>query len=249
MVRVMQVGIRGFLASVAAAALLSACDTTPPPKSPETAAKPLEGKAAAGPFPSVQAWCETLKATDCQSRDDIVAHITLAPLTTRSGVKVEIVTAAFRDEATQRGVVLLKREGEIYALPPAIEYDPNDGKKHEATVASLQHFDTEDANLVHVVTTATHPAKGGSRPDATESREVHDLCTVEAGKPIRCARVVAGVVREWPDASNEERSSATTLLLIEGLVMNIAVVVPRGPEGEALVPEVIQPGEYALQFP
>jgi hypothetical protein len=245
----MQIGARVFLAAIAAAALLSACDATPPPKSPETAAKPLEGKAAAGPFASVEAWCKTLKATDCQARDDIVAHITLAPLTTRSGVKVEIVTAAWRDEATQRGVVLLKRGDELFALPPAIEYDPNDGKKHEATVASLQHFESEDASLVHVVTTATHPAKGAKRPDTTETREVHDLCTVEAGKPIRCARVVSGVVREWPDATQAEQSSASTVLLIEGLVMTIAIVVPRGPEGEALVPQVIQPGEYALQFP
>lgn len=236
-------------ALLAAASLLAACDGYVPAQVPGTAVKPLEGKAVAGPFLSIQEWCKTLKATDCQARDDIVGHIQLDAHTTSTGSRIEIVTAAWRDESLQRGVVLLKRGEELFALPQVIEYNPNDGKRHEATVTGLQHFDDEDPNLVHVVYTIINPFPTEKHPDGTEAREIHDLCSVEAGKPIRCARVSSAITREWPGAKKGEWSSATTIVMIKGLTMEIAAVVPDGPDGDSLAPEIVQPAKYQILFP
>jgi hypothetical protein len=228
---------------------LLACSSTPAPATPEAPAIVLEGKPLGGPFASVADWCKTLNADACEERKDIVLPAMGKPMTTRSGVALEVVTAAYRVGSRQAGVTLLKRGAELFPLPPVIEYDPTDKGQHIASIFVFKQYDEEDPDLITITHNVLRPSKASGVPAGAEDLEyLSDLCSVKQGKPIACVRVTTEVSRSWPGAKDEEVAGAQTLLMIRGLSFE-SRVIPTGAPAPDLTGKLLKNGNYTLKFP
>ena len=240
---------RAFDLAVSAAALLTGCAASepPPPEIPaEPPAKPWKAEALQGPFAAVADFCKALNTAACEERDDVIVAIGEAkkPQPTKDGGTLQLVTVASNDGTTQRAHLLLKRNAELFALPPAQEYDPKDGKRRFVTVRS---FKAEDSGLF-VLTWGTEVSSGqgdGARQEMT-ARQAY--CRVAKDFPIACALF------------DTERSVATGASLTtvteetaEVIVMPAAngrvTVMAHGQSGATGLKGLAAPGEYRIAFP
>lgn len=224
------------------------CGPAPAARSPE--AEPvtvLEAKVMDGPHASVAAFCKKLGAPACEAREDVLAPIMRDPVTTRSGVKIGVVAAATSDGKVQSGVLLLERAGEFWALPPVVSSPPGT-KNAAATLSGFKHYDDADPDLVELTFSVSVPTQGSSHPDAVDGTELHDVCAVTAGKPIRCVRIVTGAVRDWPGSTKAEATARTGLLMIKGHTFDF-LNIDQGPADPAFQGQVLKAGKYDLRFP
>jgi hypothetical protein len=229
-------------------ASLIGCSSTPTPAAPEPPPIVLEGKPLAGPFASVADWCKTLNADACEERKDIVLPAMGKPFTTRSGVALETVTAAYRAGSKQGGVTFLKRGAELFPLPPIIEYDPTDKGKHLASIFFFGQDGGEDPDLITITHNVLHTSKASGVPaDAEDLEYLSDLCSVKRGKPIACVRVTTEVNRSWPGAKDGEVAGAQTLLMIRGLSFE-SRTIHRAPAPD-LTSKLPKDSNYTLKFP
>lgn len=222
---------------------------TPPPAAPEAARQVLEAKPLEGPYASVEAWCKKVGTPACEPRTDIVNPVMNKPFRTRSGVDLEVATAASSDGKVQRGFTLIKRGADLFPLPPVIEYDPNDGKRHFASIFQFAQDSDVDPDIFVVAHLVTHPSTApGAKSDAEDSVRINDICSAKPGKPIACVRVTTEAARYWPDGKREEMPGAQTLLIIKGLTLD-AQVIQTGPTAPDITAKVIKDGSYVLKFP
>src|SRR5262245_31707909 len=128
-----------------AAVLLAACGgeqeqtytPTPPPP------KPWKAENLQGPFKDVADFCARLGAATCDERAGAVTVFPpdpFKPMTSGDGSTVQLFVVVSSDPKKQRTHFLIARNGELFALPPAAEYDAADGKRHEVV---LRAFDED----------------------------------------------------------------------------------------------------------
>jgi hypothetical protein len=229
------------------AALLSACggEQTIPETPAEAPPKPWKAEVLPGPFATVADFCKTLAAATCEERADLVIAIgdSKKPLTTKDGSTLALVTIASSDGKTQRAHLLFKRNAELFALPPAQEYDPKDGKRRAVTVRSFA-----EGQGLFVLTWGTEVTSGDGDTTRQEmtARQAH--CRVAKDFPIACALF------------DTERSVATGASLTTVAEETAEVLVMPGPGGRVTLTAHAQsnakaleglagPGEYRIAFP
>jgi hypothetical protein len=211
----------------------------------ETPPKPWKAEPLAGPFPSVADFCKTLAAPTCEERDDTAVAIgdSKKPLPTKDGGAVQLVTVTSSDGKMRRAHLLLKRGTELFALPPAQEYDPSDGKRRAVTVRSFA-----EVRGLFVLSYGAEATSGDGDSIRQEMSARQALCQVAKDFPIACALF------------ETERSVATGAGLTTVPEETAEVLVAPGDGGRVTVtahsqsgPKALEglaaPGEYRIAFP
>ncbi len=214
----------------------------------EKAPVPLVATVLDGPFASTEEFCKKLNAGVCEERSDVVTLIGHDPLATKSGVSITALTMASRDKSAQRGHVLLKRGAELFALPPILEYNPDDGGKHEASVNFEPVFDDEPPYLVKITYMVWQLQKGGGPSDTRDYFSGKDICSVAAGKPIACVRVKTTRALHNVDAKKGELPGVENVVTIKGLDVS-TIVLDQGPPSKEFRSEILADGHYKQVFP
>lgn len=236
---------RLFACSLAVAALVAACDGQETPVTPaEPPPKPWKADALRGPFASVSDFCKTLKAPACEERTDVITSLgdVRKPIPTKDGV-LQLLTVASNDGKAQRAHLLLKRDADIFALPPVDEYDPRDGKRHVVQVRSLK----QESGLL--VMTFQAELSYGNGP--TAHLEVHArqaYCRVAKDYPIACALFdTEHAVTETENLTTVPEKTAEVFVLLGG--DGRVTVTPHGQSGAEGLKLLAAPGEYQIAFP
>jgi hypothetical protein len=248
LIREVAMSIQAVAVGVFCVVMAAGCSSeAPPPELPtESPPKPWKAENLQGPFAAVADFCKALGAPACEERADLVVAIGDAgrPLADKDGLTVQLVTVASNDGKAQRVHLLLKRNTEMFALPPAHEYDARDGKKHTVTVRSLKG-NTELGLVVLVYGTEAASGEGESARQETAARQA--FCRVAKDFPVACAlfETERGVAT-GASLSPVSEESAEVVVIPAGGKLKLTAHAQSGQEALKLL---AAPGEYVIAFP
>lgn len=245
----------GALAALCVSSVLSACGGGgAPDPMPET--KPvgiIEAQALAGPFADVAAFCAQLGQPACEGNDRILMLLSSheAPLKTRAGQTVKLVTVASRDAKAQYGHLLLTINGKLWAMPPVLSYDPSGGRRVSAATMRFAQDEAEGAadDVINLMLSNSIEVQPGGE---TETEEFNVYCKV--GPKPACFRAYTTLaLMDSLDHLNPLKAASVLLIPTKkGAVLEVNNMgqIQMGdkfdPERNArLLPE----GEHAIKYP
>lgn len=239
--------VRRSLVLVAAALFAGCAAEQPPALTPANAPpKPWDAELLRGPFPAVADFCKATGAAACEERSDSIVAIgeSKAPQRTKDGATVQLVTVVTGDGKVQRAHLLLKRDTELFALPAAQEYDPNDGGRHIVTVRSA----AVDAQGLFALTYGTETTSGAGDTARQEMTARQAFCRVAKDFPIACALFETERSLAMGAGPTPVPELTAEVLVMPGADGQVSVTA-HGQSGAEGLKLLAAPGEYKIAFP
>lgn len=239
---------RSLVLAIVSAALFTGCAAEQTPVEPPANAppRPWDAEFLRGPFPAVADFCKATAAAACEERSDSIVAIgeSKQQQRTKDGATVQLVTVVTSDGKMQRAHLLLKREAELFALPPAQEYDPNDGGRHILTIRSA----AVDAHGLFALTYGTETTSGTGDTARQEMTARQVFCRVAKDFPPACAFFETERSLAMGAGPTPVPELTAEVLVVPGADGQVSVTA-HGQSGAEGLKLLSAPGEYKIAFP